>query len=724
MERPHHRSRARRLPFVLPLICLWLSACAMNDSDTPAAKPIAKTNPPVAEKRPQPLTVHGDTRVDEFYWMRDDDRRDPDVIAYLEAENAWADLQLAHLSDLTAELLEEMKARIPEADTTVPVKRGDDWYFERYAPGAEYPVYLRRRGAAEDREEILLNPNEEAGRHDYYLVRDTAPSPDGRRFAWSEDTVSRELFTIRIRDTRLEENLPDEITDTDGSMAWSADGGSLFYVRRDPDTLIPNRVYRHRIGTDPAGDELVFEETDNTFGVGLHQSRDSRWVVIESVSTLTTEVRLVPAREPRQPPVIVVPRRTGHEYNAEPLGEWVYLRTNDGAPNFRLVRAPLATAADPGSWDELVPHRDDAMIHDFRAFEGFVALEERHEGLRKIRILPLDGGDSYHVSVPAAAYTARLAENPGVTGDVVRFTWSSLDQPKTTVDYDIRTRESAVRKRADVGGYDPARYTTLRLLAPARDGVLIPVSLYMPRDAVADSSRAVFLNAYGSYGSSYEPAFDPERVSLVDRGVIFAIAHVRGGQEFGRGWYEDGKLLNKKNTFTDFIDVTRFLIAEGWAHPRRIVAQGRSAGGLLMGAVANMRPELYAGIVAGVPFVDVVTTMLDESIPLTTFEFDEWGNPADPEFYEYMLSYSPYDQVRTVEYPHMLVTAGLYDSRVQYWEPAKWVARLRDRKIGDAMLLFKTNMDAGHFDAAGRYSGLAEDALEYAFVLDVVGLAG
>ena len=723
MARIARIANVRRLRQVVPVIALGLSACAMNDSDTTPAAPIARASPPVADERPRMLTIHGDTRVDEYYWLRDDQRQNPEVIAHLRAENAWADLQMAHLAGLKEKLLAEMKARIPGADQSVPVRRGNDWYFERYEPGAEYPVYARRRGAENGPEEVLLDPNAKARNHDFYQVRDTAPSPDGRLFAWSEDTVSRELFTIRIRDTSNGEILPGVIRDTNGSMAWAADGGSLFYVRRDPATLIPNRVFRHRIGTDPASDELVYEETDNTFGLSLYGSRDSRWVVIDIDKTNTTEVRLVSASDPAQPPVVVIPRRTGHEYDAEPLGDWVYLRTNDGAPNFRLVRAPLARAADTGSWDELVPHRPDAMIHDFRAFERFVALEERHEGLRKIRILALEDNRSFYVPVPAAAYTSRLAENPETSGDLVRFTWSSLDQPTTTVDFDTGARELHVRKVAEVHGYDSSRYTTLRLLAPARDGAQIPVSLYMLRDSAPDSSHAVFLNGYGSYGSSYEPAFDPERASLVDRGVIFAIAHVRGGQEFGRAWYDDGKLLNKKNTFTDFIDVTRFLISEGWAHPRRIVAQGRSAGGLLMGAVANMRPELYAGIVAGVPFVDVVTTMLDESIPLTTFEFDEWGNPANPEYYDYMLSYSPYDRVRAVEYPHMLVTAGLYDSRVQYWEPAKWVARLRQRKIGDSMLLFKTNMEAGHFDAVGRYSGLEEDALEYAFVLDVLGLA-
>jgi oligopeptidase B len=695
----------------------------MNDSDPLPGTPIARTSPPVADQRPTELTRHGDTRIDEYYWLRDDQREDPEVLAYLAAENAWADLQMAHLSGLREELLAEMKARIPESDTTVPVRRGNDWYYERYDPGAEYAVYLRRRGAPDGPEEVLLDPNVEARKHDYYLVRDTNPAPDGRLFAWSEDTVSRELFTIRIRDLRQGKTLADAITDTTGSMAWSADGESLFYVRRDPDTLIPNRVFRHRVGTDPATDQLVYEEADNTFGLGIRDSRDGRWVVIDIVSTLTTEVRLVSTETPDRPPLVVVPRRTGHEYDAEPIGQWVYLRTNADAPNFRLIRASLTNAADTDAWDELVPHRTDAMIHDFRAFTRFVALEERHEGLRKIRILPLHAGDSFYVPVPAAAYTARLTENPGTEGDIVRFTWSSLDQPETTLDYDTVAREFRVLKREAIDGYDPALYTTRRLSAPARDGKQIPVSLYMRKGAAPDSSNAVFLNGYGSYGSSYEPAFDPERVSLVKRGVIFAIAHVRGGQEFGRAWYEDGRLLNKKNTFTDFIDATRFLIAEGWAHPRRIVAQGRSAGGLLMGAVANMRPELYAGIVAGVPFVDVVTTMLDESIPLTTFEFDEWGNPADPAYYAYMLSYSPYDQVRAVEYPHILVTAGLYDSRVQYWEPAKWVARLRERTVGDSMLLFKTNLEAGHFDAAGRYSGLEEDALEYAFVLDVVGLA-
>ncbi len=540
---------------------------------------------------------------------------------------------------------------------------------------------------------------------------------------WSEDTLSRELFTIRIKDTVTGEMLSDVIANTTGSMAWSADGRHLFYVRRHPETLIPNRVYRHELGSDQASDALVYEETDNTFTMGIEAGRDPRWILIGIVSTLTTEYRLIDARRPQAAPTVIIPRRVGHEYYPEPVGDWIYLRTNDGAPDFRLVRAPLSKIADPGSWDELVPPRHDATIHGFRAFTKFMALEERHEGLRKIRIQPLNGGKSFYVPIPAAAYTASLAENPGVDGDIARFTWSSLDQPRTVVDFDTREREFRIRKRASVADYDPKDYETLRLHAPARDGARIPVSLLLRKGSQPDSTHTVFLNAYGSYGSSYEPSFDPERISLVGRGVIFAIAHVRGGEELGRGWYEDGKLLNKKNTFTDFVDVTRFLVEEGWADPRRIIAQGRSAGGLLMGAIANMRPDLYAGIVAGVPFVDVVTTMFDESIPLTTFEFDEWGNPKDKAYYDYMLSYSPYDQVRAVAYPQMLVTAGLYDSRVQYWEPAKWVARLRQRKVGDSLLVLKTNLETGHFDAAGRYSGLEETAAEYAFVLDVAGLA-
>jgi oligopeptidase B len=696
--------------------------CSMNDSRTRAPKPIAQAQPPLAEQRPVELTAHGETRIDEFHWLRDDARTDPDVIAYLEAENAWAETQLAHLSELESELLGEMKARLPEADSTVPVRRGEDWYFERYTPGADYAKYMRHRGSEDGPEEILLDPNEEARAHDYYLVSDTAPSPDGQLFAWSEDTLSRELFTIRVKDTATGEVLPDTVADTTGSMAWSADGRHLFYVRRAPETLIPNRVYRHELGTDQAEDVLVYEETDNTFSISIQAGRDPRWILIGITSTLTTEYRFIDARRPETAPVVLIPRRLGHEYYPEPVGDWVYLRTNDGAPDFRLVRAPLSTIADDSSWDELVPPRRDATIVDFRAFTRFIALEERHEGLRKIRIQPLDGAESFYVPIPAAAYTASLAENPGVDGEIARFTWSSLDQPESVVDFDTRKREFRIRKRAQVAGYDPDEYETLRLNAPARDGARIPVSLYFRKGLRPDSSHGLFLNAYGSYGSSYDPDFKPERVSLVDRGMIFAIAHVRGGQELGRRWYEDGKLLEKKNTFTDFIDVTRFLVEEGWADPRRVIAQGRSAGGLLMGAIANLRPDLYAGIVAGVPFVDVVTTMLDESIPLTTFEFDEWGNPKKKTYYDYMLSYSPYDQVRAAVYPQMLVTAGLYDSRVQYWEPAKWVARLRQRAVGDSLLVLKTNMDTGHFDAAGRYSGLAETATEYAFVLDVAGL--
>jgi oligopeptidase B len=690
----------------------------------PAAAAESPPAPPVAARRPHALTAHGQTRDDPYYWLRDDSRTDPEVLGYLEAENRYTEARLAPVAGLRARLRDELAARLQPNDDSVPYLDGGYWYGTRFLAGQEHPLFVRRADADGATEEVVLDGNLLAAGHDFFQLAAVEVSHDQRLVAWAEDTVSRRQYTIRVREIATGRELPDRIENTSGEIAWAADGKTFFYVERDPQTLLPFRVRRHTLGTDAAADPAIYEERDPAFHTGVATSRSRRWVFIQSDSTLTTEVRFAPAAEPTAPFRIFLPREAGHEYEIEDLGDRFFVRSNWRAPNFRLLEAPLATHADRATWREIVPHRDDVFLHGFLAFRDYLALAERGEGLRRIRIRPLGEGEERLLATDQPAYVLLFGANPTPETQILRYTETSLVSPATTYDLDMATGERQLRKREPVlGGFDPERYASERLWITARDGERVPVSLVYRKGFERNGTAPLLQYGYGAYGFAMDPYFNANVISLLDRGFVYAIAHVRGGQELGRRWYDGGRLQRKKQTFFDFIDVTEALVAGRYCDPQRVFALGGSAGGLLIGAVANLRPDLYRGMVAAVPFVDVVTTMLDESIPLTTGEFEEWGNPKERAAYDYMLSYSPYDQVRKVTYPNLLVTTGLWDSQVQYWEPAKWVAKLRaTAPAGDRMLLLHTNMQAGHGGKSGRFARLDEIALEYAFFLDLAGI--
>ena len=686
--------------------------------------------PPRAPQRPQRLEKHGDVRVDDYYWLRN--REDPAVRAYLEAENAWLRESLAHASGLEETLFEEIKGRIRQTDMSVPYREGEYLYHRRYEDGREYPIHCRRPfdGAAPPGgEEVILDVNAVAAGHAFCDVGSHRVSPDGLRLAYAVDTVGRRRYTIRFSDLDTGDDLPDLIPDVTANVAWAAGSDAVFYARQDPETLRPYQILRHRLGDDPGGDRIVYEESDPEFSCAVWRSRSQRYILIGSFQTVTTEIHYLDAADPEARPVTFLPRERGHEYEIDHYRGRFYVRTNAGACNFRLMEAD-ENRPDRAHWRELLPHRDDVLLEGFALFRAHLVAAERRAGLSVLRVRPWSGEGEHEVAFDEPAYAAGLGVNLDPDTTTLRFHYSSMVTPESVYDYDMTARTRTLRKREEVlGGYDPARYETLRLEATAADGVKVPISLVRRRigagEDAAAAAQPLLLYGYGSYGISMEASFSSPRLSLLDRGFAYAIAHVRGGEELGRRWYDGGKLLRKKNTFTDFIACAEQLVAAGHAARERLFAMGGSAGGLLMGAVVNLRPDLFHGVVAQVPFVDVVTTMLDESIPLTTGEYDEWGNPNEPQAYEYIRSYSPYDNMQPVTWPHLLVMTGLHDSQVQYWEPAKWVARRRAMQPGDGRrLLLKTNMEAGHGGASGRYRRYRELALQYAFLLDLAGVRG
>jgi oligopeptidase B len=685
--------------------------------------------PPVAERVPHVVkSPHGD-REDPYYWLRDDTRKDPKMLAWLEAENAYKQAMLAHTESGQQALYDEIVGRVKQDDASVPERRNGWWYYTRFEEGREYPIFARRKAAADGRhdadaaEQVLLDGNALAQGKGFFQIGNTEVTRDGRILAWVEDTIGRRQWTLRFKDLETGQVLPVEIRNVDASLAWANDNKTLLYIEKDPVTLLGYKVRKHVLGTDPASDPLVYEEKDRSFYLGVFKSRSDRFIHIGLQSTVSTEQWVADADDPELGFSVLVPRERDHEYQAEDFGgDWI-IRTNWRARNFRVVRVPMAKVADRTAWRDVVAHRDDAFVQDVLVFRDFLAINERAGGLRQVRTVRWADGSAKVIESGEKPYTAYLGNNPEPDTGTLRYYYTSLTTPGSTYDLDLASGTRTLMKREPVlGDFDPANYASEFVFAPARDGARIPVSIVYRRGFQRDGTAAVYQYAYGSYGSPTDPTFSSQRLSLLDRGVVFAIAHIRGGQELGRQWYEDGKLLKKKNTFTDFVDVTDFLVREGYAAKDRVVAMGGSAGGLLMGAVVNLAPEKYRAIVAHVPFVDVVTTMLDESIPLTSNEFDEWGNPKDKPYYDYMLSYSPYDNVERKAYPAMLVTTGLWDSQVQYFEPAKWVAKLRTLKTDDNPLLFRVNLEAGHGGKSGRFQRFRETAEEYAFLLDQLGI--
>jgi oligopeptidase B len=680
-------------------------------------------SPPVAATRPHAVTSPHGTRIDPYYWLRDDERTNPEVLAYLAEENAYRERALGAAKPFENALYEEMIARLKQDDASVPYLRRGYWYNTRFEPGKEHPIFARRKDSLHEAEEILLDVNELAAGHDYYRIGALEVSPDSNWLAFCEDTVGRRQFNLRFKNLRSGEILGAAIPDVESDLAWANDNRTVLYVEKDPETLLGLYVKKHVVGEPRQHDTLAFEQTDKSFYTGVSKSKSEHFIFIHMESTVSSEWRYAHADDPALEFKTFLPHERDHEYQLEHLGADFIVRTNWQARNFRLVRVPIGREGDRREWRDLVAHRDDTLVEDFDVFKNFLAVSVRSGGLAKISITPLHGEPEFFIASDEAAYTMSISINPELDTELVRYAYSSLTTPTTVYDFNVRTREQTLLKRDPVlGSFDPANYGTEFLFAPARDGGRIPVSLVYRKGFVRDGRAPLLQYAYGAYGLSTDPSFSSARLSLIDRGFVYAIAHVRGGQEMGRAWYDDGRLMHKKNSFNDFIDITRHLVAERYAAPDKVFAMGGSAGGLLMGAVANLSPEHYRGIVAQVPFVDVVTTMLDDSIPLTTNEYDEWGNPNEASSYEYLVSYSPYDNVRVQAYPAMLVTTGLWDSQVQYYEPAKWIAKLRALKTDQNPLFLRVDMEAGHGGKAGRFQRFREIAMEYVFLLREAGI--
>ena len=675
--------------------------------------------PPRAAKIPYKLEKHGHVRTDDYYWLKD--RKTPEVLAYLTAENAYAAAAMKHTEKLQEKLFAEMKGRIKQDDSTVPFKYGDYYYYKTYKTGSEYPVFARKKGSPTGREEVLLDVNALAKGKAFCSVQFPEVRPDHKMIAYAMDTGGRRFYDIYFKDLETGKTLKERIAKTAGDMTWANDNKTLVYVKQNPETLRWERVLAHELGA--AADREVYFEADETFEVGVSKSNTDRYIFLRSGSTLSTEYRLIDADAPAAAPVVFQARRPGLEYDVEDGGGKFYVLNNDRARNFK-VSVCFSSATGSEAWVDIVPHREDTLVEYIDVFEDWLVLKERANALGRFHIFSrADGAESW-IDFDEPAYMTELGDNLEYKTGTLRVTYESLTTPDSVYDIDLATRAKKLLKRQEVlGGFKPEEYAAERLWVQARDGERVPVSLVYKRTLDLKSGRnPLHIYSYGSYGYSSDPYFSSLRLSLLDRGFICAIPHIRGGSEMGRRWYEDGRQLKKKNTFYDFIDATKFLIERGYTSPEHVYAEGGSAGGLLMGAVANLAPELYHGILAGVPFVDVVTTMLDPDIPLTTGEYDEWGNPNVKENYDYILSYSPYDNVERKAYPNLLITTGLNDSQVQYWEPAKWAAKLRDLKTDKNLVLLKTDMDTGHGGKSGRFESLKLAALEYAFMLDLEGI--
>jgi oligopeptidase B len=705
--------RMRRL---LTLTVVSVTSLVQAQAPSPAMAP------PVARITPRADTTLGDVRIDNYYWIRDDARKNPDVIAYLEAENRYTEAVMKRLEPLVQKLYEEMKGRIKETDLSVPERVGNYYYYTRTEAGKQYPILARKKGNLSASEEVMLDENVAAGSAKYFRVGTSRVSPSDQLLAFTVDTMGNERYTLMVKDLTTGQLLPDRVLMVNYSLEWADDNKTLFYGMGDSANR-SYRILRHTLGSN-APDAVIAEEPDDLFGLSLEKTKDRKFILIHDGSFSSTEFKYLPANEPMGTFKVIQPKTKDLEYSVDHHGDKFLIVTNDGALNFKLVEAPDNS---PGreNWKTIVPGRDSVLLDGIDVFRDYLVLYQRQNVLRTMQVMNFAGGKTYAVDFPEAVYTYRGATNPEYDSKLVRFTYMSLTTPASVYDFDMSNRTRQLLKATEVlGGYNPSLYGTERTWARASDGTMVPISLVYRKPLVKDGKRPMLLYAYGSYGSSTDPTFSSNNLSLLDRGFIYAIAHIRGGQEMGRSWYDQGKLLNKKNTFTDFIASAEHLIAQGYTSKERLAIRGGSAGGLLMGAVVNMRPDLFKAVVADVPFVDVINTMMDASIPLTTGEWIQWGDPHKAEYYGYMKSYSPYDNVGHKAYPNMLVTAGLNDPRVGYWEPAKWVAKLRANKTDDNLLLLRTNMGAGHGGASGRYDALREQAIRFAFILNALGMTG
>src|SRR5690625_1744104 len=704
--------------YIWILCCIFAVSCEQKDT---MRKSDIKTAPS-ADKIDKVLEKHEDIRVDPYYWMND--RKNPEVVDYLERENAYLETVMEESKGLQEKLYKEMKARIKEDDTSVPYFFNGYYYLTRYETGKDYPVYTRRKETMEADEEVLFDVNEMAQGYAYYHLGGISISPDNKWAAYAVDTLSRRNYIIYIKNLETGEILEDAITQTTGSSTWGNDNKTLFYSRKDTESLRPNQIFRHNIGGKTEEDELIYTEEDETFTTYVYKTRSRKYIVIGSSSTMTDEYQILDANTPLGEFRLFEERVRGLEYDIEHYDDHFYILTNkDKVRNFKIMKTSLDKTSKE-NWVDVIPHRDEVLVENLDLFKGYMVVSERSNGLNKIRVINWEGSEDYYLPFESETYRANTMQNPEFNTTKLRYAYTSLTTPASVIEFDMASKEKEVLKEQEIlgGTFDKDNYTAKRLWATARDGKKIPLSMVYRKDTEINENTPLLQYGYGSYGVTIDPSFSNIRLSLLDRGFIYVIAHVRGSEYLGREWYDSGKMLNKKNTFTDFIDVSKFLIEEGYTSSDNLYAMGGSAGGLLMGAVMNMEPKLYNGVIAQVPFVDVLTTMLDDSIPLTTGEYDEWGNPNDKTYYDYMKSYSPYDNVEKKEYPNTLITTGFHDSQVQYWEPAKWISKLRDNQIGEGVLLLKTNMDTGHSGGSGRFESIKEVALEYSFILNLEGI--
>ncbi|CAM4072920.1 MULTISPECIES: S9 family peptidase [Flavobacterium] len=704
----------KKIPYFVFISLTFVTSCKDKKEEMKS-----DVQPPIAKIVPHNLEKHGDIRTDNYFWLND--RENKEVIDYLNKENDYYEKMTAHTKELQGDLFKEMKARIKEDDTSVPYFYNGYYYITRFETGKDYPIYSRKKGSLEAKEEIMFDCNELAKGQAYFSLNGLSVSEDNQWATFGVDLVSRRQYTIRVKNLITGDILPEEIENTTGGTTWASDNKTVFYTKKDPKTLRSDMIYKHVLKSDVKKDELVYHEKDDTFATFVYKDKSKKYIVIGSSSTLTTEYQFLEANNPNGEFRLFQKRTRGLEYSISHFGDNFYIVTNkDKATNFKLMKTN-EKATSKENWIEVIPHRDDVLLEGVDIFKDFLVVEERSNGLNKIQIRPWSGEGAYYLPFESETYTAYTTTNPDFDTEILRYAYQSLITPSSVIDFNMKTKAKVVLKQQEVlgGKFDKNNYVEERIWATATDGTKVPISMVYRKGLKKDGSNPFLLYAYGSYGASMDPYFSTTRLSLLDRGFVYAIAHIRGGEDLGRQWYEDGKLLKKKNTFTDFIDCSKYVIAQKYTSPEHLYAEGGSAGGLLMGAIVNMAPELYNGVIAQVPFVDVVTTMLDDTIPLTTGEYDEWGNPNEKEYYDYMKSYSPYDNVKVQSYPNMYVSTGLHDSQVQYWEPAKWVAKIRALKNNDKLLFMHTNMDAGHGGASGRFEALKDLAKEFSFLLDL-----